>query len=97
MAGYAILTCSKTFEDGSIRKVRIVRMDSGVIVGEISTPKESGEIVSPDTDQVAVVRSEHGIKAAILTGGTGMLMEVIEYEASLNFRASVNPFNACDE
>jgi len=95
MGSYMIMSCSKNFPDGSLRKVRVVFMADGQTIGEVSTPRIRGGTVSAATDTVAVLQTSDGIAAAYMQSGVGVLIEVVEYYDSIGFRAQINTFNTC--
>ena len=95
LSHYLVMTCSKSFDDGAIRKVRVVHIATGRVIGEASTPQVAGLLVNPETDSVAVVKTSDGIAVAYMQLGVGTLIEVVEYYNHIGFRVQVNTFSSC--
>ena len=50
---YAVLSCSKTFSDSSVRKIKIFKIVDGMLIGSVSTPPVTGYTPSSG-DKIAV-------------------------------------------
>ena len=61
ISGYAVMTCSKNFPPDTVRKVRIVKISDGTLIGEIGVPLIEGYLSSPEQDSVALIKTKSGI------------------------------------
>jgi hypothetical protein len=89
---YVVLSCSKKFEDNSIRKVKVFKISDGLLIGGVSIPAISVYKPSPVFDDVALQKIDSGLRVAIMINGTGILLEAMEYRNNIGFRVHVNAF-----
>jgi len=61
VSGYAVMTCSKNFPPNIVRKVRIIKISDGTLIGEIGVPYTEGYFSSPEHDTLAVIKTRSGI------------------------------------
>ena len=71
ISGFAVMTCSKNFAKGIKRKARIVNISDGTFIGEIGVPQTEGYAASPESDTVAVLKTETGIEVQFSILGIG--------------------------
>ena len=100
---YMVFSCSKMFEDGSSRKVRVLSTTATdgnrhpVIIAEQSTPQYEGVMVSPQ-DQLQVLhhsKTETNVMYAV--GSTIVEITLVADQSNVGWRTTINVANLCDD
>ena len=101
---YIVFSCSKMFEDGSARKVRILsttaRDDTRMkpmLIAEQSTPVYESVMVSPQDEITVLHHSETETDVLYAVGSTIVDIKLVADASNVAWRTSINVANLCDE
>lgn len=97
---YIVLSCSKMFEDGSMRKVKVLstserHQNRPTVIAEQSTPIDKSVMVSP-SDDLRLMRhsaSEHDVIYSV--GSTVITIKLISNDLNVGWRTWINAMNTC--
>ena len=100
---YIVVSCSKMFEDGSARKVRILSTTatdgSGhpAIIAEQSTPQYEGVMVSPQDQMHVLHHSPTETDVMYAVGSTIVEVKLVADASNVAWRTTINVANLCDD
>ena len=100
---YIVASCSKMFEDGSARKVRVLSTTatdgSGhpVVIAEQSTPQYEGVMVSPLDSMHVLHHSATETDVMYAVGSTIVEVKLVADASNVAWRTTINIANLCDD
>lgn len=97
---YMAFSCSKMFEDGSSRKVRVLSVSARsknkpAVILEQSTPVDKHVMVSPN-DGLRLIRYSNQESDVVYTvGSTVIAIKILADQSNVSWRTFINPLNTC--
>ena len=100
---YIVFSCSKLFQDGSARKVRILSTTARdgtrtqpVVIAEQSTPVSESIMVSPQDKLHVLHHSATETDVLYAVGSTIIDIKVVADSSNIGWRTTINAANLCD-
>jgi len=97
---FIAFSCSKNFEDGSSRKIRVLSQSARPngkpsLILEQSTPTDSHIMVSPNDSLVLIRSSPRETSVVYVVSSTVVTISIIADKSNLGWRTWINALNTC--
>ena len=97
---FIAFSCSKMFQDGSSRKVRVLSVSARsngkpALIAEQSTPVDPHVMVSPKDSLKMMRRSITETEVIYTVGSTVVVIKLLSDESNVSWRTWINQLNTC--